>query len=169
MKRFQKGFTLIELLVVIAVIGVLAAIVLIAIDPIEQINRGNDAATKDKVSQIANAAAAAYTASGATGQQPVFPVDQVGLVASGDLKAQIAAPVNVGLLYLPSDSGTGTLDQMVVYGFMLSKQNISRASAGGPCTAPNRAYFTFTTSPGTAGKSGLLCKGSAPVPADSPF
>lgn len=165
-----SGFTLVELLVVIAVLGVLAAGVLVAIDPFEQLQRGRDSGRRSAITELGRGAEKYNTSQTVALAHDSTTSWMQKLLDNGDIKV---IPVN------PSPSGytdcatnnvsdycfTSSGAQFMIFARGESKQlrNEAPASGGGMCPASD-IWIVYSSA---LGRTGLLCKSTAPAIGDS--
>lgn len=158
-----KAFTLIELLIVMAVLGVLATVALVLINPTERQAQARDTGRISSVIQIGRAVSAYYTSQGNYPDEGTWAIDlvdnhelstfPVGVEYSGSIIPCSTFPQpgepNTYCYEEDDASGNGAI--------VFSKAESQRYR--GKCTAPEEAYFVFSTADA---RGGTICSNGDP-------
>lgn len=160
------GFTLIELLIVIAILGILAVVMLVIMNPGERQAQARDTGRISSVTQLGRALQAYYSVKSeypATGQ---WAGD---LVNSGELAgfpSGISYSYNsvtpCGSFAQPATDPTFCYDEdQVGENGALVFAKAESTTHRSKCTAPQEAYFVFSTADS---RGGTICSSVDPVP-----
>lgn len=163
-QRKSSGFTLIEILVVLAIIGVLAVIVVMSINPAERQAQARDAGRVSSVAQLGRATISYYTSRSTYPSEAEWAQD---LDDSGELSSFPS-----GIEYILSGTSNCTTYQQPgadpTYCYSLDATNgaivFARAEAtshNDKCTAPEVAYFVYSSADG---RGGTICSNGGPSP-----
>lgn len=161
-----RAFTLIEILIVIAILGVLAVVTLVAINPAEKQAQARDAGRISTIVQLGRALATYYTSQsaypdGATWADDLLNVGELASFPSG-IAYSAGSVVNCTTFVQPAENPTYCYDLdtvgdngAIVFSAAESTRYISK------CTAPDTAYFVFSTSDA---RGGTICSNGEPSP-----
>lgn len=162
--KTNKGFTLIELLIVIAILGILAVIILVLIDPVEKQAQARDTGRISSVVQLGRNVQAYYSQRGTypataswaqdlldTGELSSFPSGIAYSAYSTTNCLTFVQPATDPTYCYDLDSNNGALV------FALAEANAYTQR----CTAPESAYFVFSTADG---RGGTICSNGDPSP-----
>ncbi|MBN1168804.1 type II secretion system protein [Candidatus Woesebacteria bacterium] len=163
LRKKNFGFTLIELLIVMAVLGVLATVALVIINPTERQAEARDTGRISSVVQIGRAISAYYTSKGEYPAEGTWAIDLVdgnelstfpaGIEYSGSITPCVTFPQ-------PADPNTFCYEEDQLSGngaIVFSKAESLRYR--NKCTAPEEAYFVFSTADA---RGGTICSSGDP-------
>lgn len=162
----NKGFTLIELIIVIAILGVLAVIVFVAINPGERQAQARDTGRISSITQLGRSLQAYYTVNTnypdvGTWAQDLIDQGELSIFPSGvsySLNGISACTTYVQ----PAVDSTYCYDEdQVSDNGALVFSKAEATSNRDECTAPEEAYFVFSTEDG---RGGTICSNGDPVP-----
>lgn len=162
----NEGFTLIELLIVIAILGVLAIIVFVAINPAQRQAQARDTGRISSVTQIGRALQAYYTTSASypdvsSWAQDILDKGELSTFPSG-ISYGIAGITACSTYVQPAVSGTFCYDEDQTNGNGAIVFAVAEATANrDDCTAPEQAYFVFSTEDS---RGGTICSNGDPSP-----
>lgn len=158
------GFTLIELLIVMAILGVLAVLVFVAINPAERQAQARDTGRMSAITQIGHALEGYLASQGnypATGNwaQPLLDVGELSSFPSG-------IPYNAHGVTNCTTYVQPNLDPTFCYDLDVDNDALvfARAEANNAtvkCTAPEVAFFVYSTADG---RGGTICSNGDPAP-----
>lgn len=164
--KIDRGFTLIELLIVMAILGILAVVVIVAMNPAERQAQAKDAGRVSAVAQLGRTLQAYYTSKSVYPDVSNWADD---LITTGNLSAFPS-----GLTYnYNSVTGCSTYAQPAVnpvYCYNEDQVNANGAlifskaestSYRSKCTAPEEAFFVFSTEDS---RGGVICSNGDPAP-----
>jgi prepilin-type N-terminal cleavage/methylation domain-containing protein len=160
----QAGFTLIELLIVMAILGVLAVVVLVMLNPGEKQAEARDAGRISSVAQLGRSLQAFYTSKTYLPDVMNWGND---LVTSGELATFPPAidytynSVSHCTTYVQPNNGTYCYNEDQANGNgALVFAKAESTSYRSRCTAPEEAYFVFST---TDARGGTICNNLDPT------
>jgi prepilin-type N-terminal cleavage/methylation domain-containing protein len=158
------GFTLIELLIVIAILGVLAVVILIVLNPTEKQAQARDTGRISSIAQVGRSMQAYYTQQGNYPSTGTWAQD---LLDYGELSS---FPSGIDYSAYSTTNCTSFVQPAIdpTYCYNLDSDNgalvFARAEANShneKCTAPEVAYFVFSTSDS---RGGTICSSGDPSP-----
>lgn len=163
-KRYS-GFTLIELLIVIAILGILAVVVLVIMNPGEKQAQARDTGRISSVTQIGRSIQAYYTTKTNYPNVGTWADD---LVTSGELSS---FPSGISYTYNSVSACTTYVQPAVdpTYCYNEDQANgngalvfskMESTTYRSKCTAPQEAYFVFSTADS---RGGTICSDGDPV------
>ncbi len=161
-----KGFTLIELLIVIAILGVLAVVVFVAINPAERQAQARDAGRISSVTQLGRSLQAYYTSNAGypdvgTWANDLLTTGEISTFPSG-IAYTYNSVVACTTYVQPAVDGTYCYNEDEVNGNgSLVFAKAESTSYRSKCTAPEVAYFVFSTADS---RGGVICSTGDPVP-----
>ena len=158
------GFTLIELLIVIAILGILAVVVLVIMNPGEKQAQARDTGRISSVTQIGKSIQAYYTTKTSVPDVGSWAND---LVTSGELstfpsgiKYSYNSVSTCSTYVQPANDSTYCYNEDQANGngalvFSKAESTTYRSK----CTAPQEAYFVYST---VDGRGGTICSSGDP-------
>jgi prepilin-type N-terminal cleavage/methylation domain-containing protein len=158
-----RGFTLIELIIVIAILGVLAVVVLVAMNPAERQAQARDAGRVTAVSQIGRSLQAYYTSKASYPDVGTWAADLVGMGELSTFPSGIKYSYNsvtaCDTYEQPSPDFTYCYNEDQANGAIIFAKAES-TSYRSKCTAPQEAYFAYSTADG---RGGTICSEGDPA------